>query len=69
MAAVKPEYVAMSEALGGQVISLDHTKGALNVLDPFETLRGIGDLLADSDRPGGVEDAAGKQESGPRGNR
>lgn len=35
---LKPDYVAMVRALGGQVIELGHGRGYLNILDPGEAL-------------------------------
>jgi hypothetical protein len=46
---LKPDYVAMTKALGGQVIELGHGRGYLNVLDPGEALEAA-DRLTGSKR-------------------
>ncbi|WNZ02960.1 ATP/GTP-binding protein [Paenarthrobacter ureafaciens] len=46
---LKPDYVDLIEALGGQVISLGPGRGHLNVLDPGEATGAAGRLLASAE--------------------
>ena len=52
---VKPDYVELIEALGGQVITLGHGRGYLNILDPGEATEAAARL-----REAGFEKEAGQ---------
>ena len=57
---LKPDYVDLIEALGGQVISLGRGRGHLNVLDPGEA-RAAADRLTGKARAQVVADAHGRR--------
>lgn len=61
---LKPDYVDMVEALGGQVISLGRGQGHLNVLDPGESTQAVARL-----RAAGFEDKAAEVEADAHGRR
>ncbi|WP_234436312.1 ATP/GTP-binding protein [Streptomyces sp. NRRL S-813] len=45
---LKPDYVDLIKAIGGQVISLGRGRGSLNVLDPGESIRAAARLTGDA---------------------
>jgi hypothetical protein len=61
---LKPDYVDLIRAMGGQVISLGPGRGHLNVLDPGEATGAAARLIASAEQHRADADRAAEQQSG-----